>query len=127
LCPKDIINDTTEYLINANRSANLGVFPLDRSLADISKIKEAAKIIANAEHPMIYAGGGVVSSDALKELRELQEECSIPVATTTMGKGSIDENHSLSIGPIGYYMGKRGISTQLKPMIQRSDVIVLVG
>ncbi|WP_404328500.1 acetolactate synthase catalytic subunit [Mesobacillus maritimus] len=127
LCPKDIINDQTEYPVNAQRNASLGTFPLDRTVADPSKVEEAAIMLAAAENPIIYAGGGVVSSDALNEIRELQEECAIPVATTTMGKGSVDEEHPLSIGPIGYYMGKRGVSTQLKSMVQRADVIVLVG
>jgi acetolactate synthase I/II/III large subunit len=127
LCPKDIINDQTEYPVNAQRNASLGTFPLDRTVADPSKVEEAAIMLATAENPIIYAGGGVVSSGALNEIRELQEECAIPVATTTMGKGSVDEEHPLSMGPIGYYMGKRGVSTQLKSMVQRADVIVLVG
>ncbi|WP_096200088.1 acetolactate synthase catalytic subunit [Bacillus sp. FJAT-45350] len=127
LCPKDIINDTSQYLINTKRIANSGHFPLDRTVADQQKVESAAEIISKAENPIIYAGGGVVSSGALEELRELQEECAIPVATTTMGKGSIDENHPLSIGPIGYYMGKRGISAQLKSMVQNADVVLLVG
>ncbi|MGM0901715.1 MAG: acetolactate synthase catalytic subunit [Bacillota bacterium] len=127
LCPKDIINDQTEYPVNAQRNASLGTFPLDRTVADPSKVEEAAIMLAAAENPIIYAGGGVVSSGALNEIRELQEECAMPVATTTMGKGSVDEEHPLSIGPIGYYMGKRGVSTQLKSMVQRADVIVLVG
>lgn len=127
LCPKDIINDTDEYEVKDTRTKNNGTFPLDRSSADPSKLAEAAELIANAKSPFIYAGGGVISSGAHAELRDLQEEFSIPVATTTMGKGTIDERHSLSMGPIGYYMGKRGPSRFLKPMVKDADVIVLVG
>lgn len=127
LCPKDIIGDPTEYPIQSNRRLNLGTFPLDRTTADHEKVTEAAKLLAEAENPFIYAGGGVISSGAKEALRKIQEEYSIPVATTTMGKGSVDENHPLTIGPIGYYMGKRGVSTQLKPMVQNADVILLVG
>lgn len=127
ICPKDIINDKTEYEINVSRTASLGQFPLDRVTANHKIIEEAAKLIANAENPFIYAGGGVISSGAHQELRELQEECAIPVATTSMGKGSVDEEHPLSMGPIGYYMGKRGVSTHIKPLVQKADVIVLVG
>lgn len=127
LCPKDIIGDAKEYLIDPRRTQNAGVFPLDRSIADLTKIEEAADLLRNAKQPIIYAGGGVISSGAIQELRELQEECSIPVATTTMGKGSVDEEHPLSIGPIGYYMGKRGVSHHLTSFVQNADVILLVG
>lgn len=127
LCPKDIIGDTTEYLINRRRNQNSGRFPLDRTVSEYKKVDEAADLLRNAKRPFIYAGGGVISSDALDEIRALQEECSIPVATTTMGKGAIDEDHPLSMGPIGYYMGNRGVSTHLKSMVREADVILLVG
>ena len=38
-----------------------------------------------------------------RELAELQEACSLPVATTTMGKGTVSERHPLSVGIVGYY------------------------
>src|SRR5699024_806875 len=88
---------------------------------------EAAQMIAKAKKPFIYAGGGVISSGGQEELREIQETFNIPVATTTMGKGSVDETHPLTLGPIGYYMGKRGPSRYLKSFVQDADVIVLVG
>src|SRR5699024_931470 len=127
LCPKDIINDQTKYEINERRTQSLGHFPLDRSVAEPSKIEEAAQMIANAKKPFIYAGGGVISSGGQEVLREIQETYHIPVATTTMGKGSVDETHPLTLGPIGYYMGKRSPSRFLKSFVQDADVIVLVG
>lgn len=127
MLPKNIINDMNEYPVNEHSAGNFGVFPLDRTLSDYTKIEEAAELLSKAERPFIYAGGGVISSGAHDEIRAIQEECSIPVATTTMGKGSVDENHPLTMGPIGYYMGKRGVSKHLKPMVQEADVILLVG
>lgn len=127
LCPKDLTFDTKKYPIKSDRAASLGEYPLDRTVADPVKIEEAAKLLANAKRPLIYAGGGVISSGAIDELRQIQEECAFPVATTTMGKGSVDENHPLTIGPIGYYMGNRGATKFLKPMVQEADVILLVG
>lgn len=127
LCPKDIINDPTEYEIPSSRLQSSGVFPLDRTQPDNALVKKAAELLSKAENPFIYAGGGVVSSGGHAVLREIQEEFSIPVATTTMGKGSVDEEHELTMGPIGYYMGKRGYSTALKETIQSADVILLVG
>lgn len=127
LCPTEMLFDSTEYPYQDNRSISYGEYPLDRTSADGEKVKEAAKIIASAKKPFIYAGGGVISSKACEEIRALQEECSIPVATSTMGKGCVDEDHSLSMGPIGYYMGKRGVSKFMKPMVDEADVVILVG
>lgn len=127
LCPKDIAYDTKQYLVRTLRKANITHYPLDRATADAVKIEEAAQLLANAERPMLYVGGGVISSGAQGEVRLIQEQCAIPVATTTMGKGSVDEKHPLSIGPIGYYMGTRGVTKFLKPMVQEADVVLLVG
>jgi acetolactate synthase-1/2/3 large subunit len=127
LCPINIFWDMTEYPVPNHRVKNLGTYPLDRFTADNKLIAEAAKMIAEAENPIIYAGGGVISSGAQEELREIQERFSIPVASSTMGKGAVDEKHFLSMGPIGYYMGKRGYSKFLKPMVTESDLVVLIG
>jgi acetolactate synthase-1/2/3 large subunit len=61
-------------------------------------IYQAAKTIGLSRKPVIYAGGGVITSGAAEELTELAEKAQIPVTTTLMGKGSIPENHSLSLG-----------------------------
>lgn len=127
LCPKDLTFDMTKNPVRTERKACLSNYPLDRTIADLEKIEEAAELLVNAERPFIYAGGGVISSGANDELRQIQEECSIPVATTTMGKGSVDEEHPLTLGPIGYYMGKGGATKYLKTMVQEADVILLVG
>jgi acetolactate synthase I/II/III large subunit len=127
LCPKDLTFDTKINPVKTERKASLGNYPLDRTTADPDRIEEAANLLVNAERPFIYAGGGVISSGATDVLRQIQEECSIPVATTTMGKGSVDEEHSLTMGPIGYYMGKGGATKYLKPMVITADVILLVG
>lgn len=109
------------------RAANLGRYPLDRTQADPCNIAEAARLLANAEAPIIYAGGGVIGSQAQAELRALQELAHLPVATSTMGKGAVDETHPLSIGVIGYYMAARGMTKFAKPLITQADVILLVG
>ena len=127
LCPTDMIFDPTEYPVNEARQSNHGHMPLDRVGPDPAVIAKAAKLLANAKKPFIYAGGGVISSLAQAELRAIQEECAIPVASSTMGKGCVDEKHPLSMGPIGYYMGMRGASKFMKPMVQEADVVLLVG
>lgn len=127
LFPVDIFNDDTAYEHTLYRENNLGYSPLDRCVANPACVAEAAKLLMQAERPVIYAGGGVVSSRAQEEIRAIQEKYSIPVATTLMGKGSVDETHPLSIGVSGYITDKRGMSKFLRPMLGEADVIMLVG
>lgn len=127
LCPADYMFDPTETTYQDLRNISYGEYPLDRVGPDPARVKEAAKLLAGAKRPFIYAGGGVIASGASAELRAIQEECAIPVATTTMGKGTVDETHPLTMGPIGYYMGKRGATKHMKPMVDEADVILLVG
>ncbi|GAG84967.1 unnamed protein product, partial [marine sediment metagenome] len=56
-----------------------------------------------AKKPIIYAGGGVISSNASSELRDLALKTNIPVTTTLMGLGSFPETHSLSLGMLGMH------------------------
>jgi acetolactate synthase-1/2/3 large subunit len=100
---------------------------MDRTQADPTQIAAAAALLANAHAPLVYAGGGVIGSRAQAELRELQELAHLPVATSTMGKGSVDETHPLSLGVIGYYMATRGMAKFAKPLVTQADVILLIG
>ena len=67
------------------------------------QIKKAAKLIAAAERPVIYSGGGVISSGASKELLELSERTNVLVTTTLLGKGAIPETHPHSLGMLGMH------------------------
>lgn len=127
LCPMDLINDLTQYETILSRKTNLGNYPLDRTVANPLAIQTAVELLANANNPFIYAGGGVNGSGASEELREIQEKCSVPVGTTMMGKGAVDELHPLSMGTMGQIMGKRGNAKFLTPLIKKADVILLVG
>jgi len=109
------------------RTASLGHHPLERAAPDPRRIVEAAKLLAAARAPLVYAGGGVIGSQAQAELRALQELFHLPVATSTMGKGSVEETHPLSVGVIGYFMGTRGMAKFVKPLIADADVVLLVG
>ncbi len=112
---------------NGTRKASLGTFPLDRSGPDPDRIAKAARLLASAERPLIIAGGGVHVSDAAAELAALQQQFSLPVATTLMGKGTVDERHPLSVGIVGYFMATRGRTKHLREMVTEADVIMLVG
>ena len=67
------------------------------------QINRAAKAIARAKKPVLYAGGGVIISGASELLRQLAEKAEIPVATTLMGIGSFPGDHSLSLGMLGMH------------------------
>ena len=109
------------------RKARLGVFPLDRSMADPRAIEEAADMLATAKNPVIVAGGGVHLSIAHEELAALQETAHLPVATTTMGKGAADETHPLTLGVVGYVMGRGARTFAMRPIMDRADVVLLIG
>jgi len=109
------------------RTASLGYFPLDRTAADPARIAAAAELLAKARAPLVYAGGGVLGSGAEAELRALQDLAHLPVATSTMGKGSVDETHPLSLGVIGYFMAARGMAKFAKPLVSDADVVLLIG
>jgi acetolactate synthase-1/2/3 large subunit len=109
------------------RAASLGTFPLDRPAAGRDAVEEAARLLAAAAGPLVIAGGGVHGSGAAAALAALQEEAALPVATTTMGKGAVDEGHPLSVGVVGYFMGRRGMARHLRGLVEEADVVLLVG
>ncbi len=111
----------------SGRAENLGHVPLDRPVADTALLAEAARLLDGASNPLVWAGGGVHMSDACAALAALQEECHLPVATTTMGKGTVDDGHPLSVGVIGYYMATGGATKFLRGMVDEADVILAVG
>ncbi len=74
----------------------------DIRMFDEQGIKEAAKKLVAASHPVIIAGWGVSLSQAAYELRELAQLLQVPVATSPKGKGIFPENHPLSLGVLGF-------------------------
>ncbi|MEW6770396.1 MAG: biosynthetic-type acetolactate synthase large subunit [Bacillota bacterium] len=70
---------------------------------DPDQVLAAAKLIATAQRPVIYAGGGVIASNASEELRRLAELIMAPVTTTLMGIGGFPGNHPLSLGMLGMH------------------------
>ena len=82
----------------------------------------AVELIRKAERPIIYAGGGVISSNASEQLRQLAEEQKIPVTTTLMGMGCFPSAHYLSLGMLGMH-GTRYANYA----IGESDLLIAVG
>jgi acetolactate synthase-1/2/3 large subunit len=90
--------------------------------AEESQVEAAAKLINEAERPVILAGHGVVLSRSFDELRELAEKAQIPVVTTLLGISSFPENHVLSTG----FPGMHGMA-YASLAIDQADLIINFG
>jgi acetolactate synthase-1/2/3 large subunit len=112
---------------SAKRSYSLGHYPLDRTTSAKERIEEAAELLLNAKNPIVIAGGGVHLSAAHHELAAFQEHCHLAVATTVMGKGSVDETHPLSVGVMTYFLGPNGSARHQRPLLKNADVVLLIG
>ena len=86
------------------------------------QIKRAAKAISESKRPVIYSGGGVILSNAEKELRELAENNAIPVTTTLLGLGGFPETHPLSLEMLGMHG-----TVYANYAIMDSDLIIAIG
>jgi acetolactate synthase-1/2/3 large subunit len=89
---------------------------------DLDKVRKAAEVLAEAERPLILAGGGVTWSGAHEELLTLAEILSAPVVTSLMGKGAIPEDHPLCLGMIGMH-GK----AYANYVVIECDVLLAIG
>lgn len=126
MLPADLLLEKVEQDL-ASRRESLGHYPLDRLAPHLDQIKMAADWLVEAKRPVVIAGGGIHSSSASKQLARLQEVAHLPVATTVMGKGAVDETHPLSIGVASYFMGHNGSTRHMRSMITSADVVLLVG
>jgi acetolactate synthase-1/2/3 large subunit len=86
------------------------------------QIRLAAKALANARRPVIYAGGGVVNADASTELAELATSDRFPVTCTVMGLGAFPAPHEQWLGMLGMH-GTRAANYAM----DEADLIIAVG
>ncbi len=85
-------------------------------------IKEAARLIAEARRPVIYAGGGILKSRAAEALRQLAELIEVPVVTTLMARGAFPDDHPLCLGMPGMHGNYTAITA-----MQQSDLLIALG
>ena len=85
-------------------------------------VREAAQVISRSQRPVIVAGGGVTSSRAQQEVVELAEMLNIPVATSLNAKGTITDDHRLSVGVVGSY--SRWCANRV---VAEADLVIYIG
>lgn len=86
------------------------------------QVRQAANLIESAKRPLIYAGGGIVSSHACAELTQLAEHMRIPVVTSLMGKGAMRCSNPLNLGPVGMHGSKYA-----NMAVTECDLLIAVG
>ena len=118
--PLNVFVETTDAEIPDPDSWHLGI--TSRSAGDPAAIARAAELLIQAQRPVIVAGHGVHLAEAATELRTLAELLQIPVATTPLGKGALDERHPLCLGATG----RNGAYASNKAT-RTADVILALG
>ncbi|HPF76034.1 acetolactate synthase large subunit [Phycicoccus elongatus] len=86
------------------------------------QIREAAKLIAAAQRPILYIGGGVIRSRAAEELRRFVELTQIPVVTTLMARGALPDSHPLHLGMPGMHGSVPAVTG-----LQKADLLITIG
>ncbi|MGV6873949.1 acetolactate synthase catalytic subunit [Pseudochelatococcus sp. B33] len=126
LLPADLLREPAAAPKHA-RHGSYGYWPVDRTRPADSIVRDAAELIAAARAPVVIAGGGAISPAAVAALARLQEMAHLPVFTTNMGKGAVNEFHPLSGGVLGSLTGPRSLGRHTKPILDEADVVVLIG
>jgi acetolactate synthase I/II/III large subunit len=93
-----------------------------RAAGSMEGIQAAIELLMQAKKPVIFAGNGVLLSEATEELRQFIELSRIPIATTLMGKGIFPEDHPLSLGMTGIWGAREANNTT-----READVILAIG
>ncbi|HXA12100.1 MAG TPA: acetolactate synthase large subunit [Mycobacterium sp.] len=86
------------------------------------QIREAAKLIAAANKPVLYVGGGVIRGEASAQLLDLAELTGIPVVTTLMARGAFPDSHPQHLGMPGMHGTVAAVAA-----LQRSDLLIGLG
>ena len=119
--PQDVLDGPAPDYV-ARPPARFGSFPAFRPAPDPADVAAAVAVLRAAQRLFVLAGGGVLHSGAGAELTALAEALSAAVGTTLSGKGSIAEDHPLSVGVTGS-MGTAAAAAALA----EADVVLLAG
>lgn len=120
LClPQDVQTQAYDYPMEFFQDRT---WSIPRAPVDPQALKVATSTIAGARHPLIVAGGGVIYSDAAKELHALAATCHIPVMETQAGKGSLPGDDPWNLGGVGVTG-----SVAANRLAREADLIIAVG
>ncbi|HEY9349815.1 MAG TPA: acetolactate synthase large subunit [Acidothermales bacterium] len=86
------------------------------------QVREAARLIVNAQRPVLYVGGGVLKAHATAELRVLADLTGIPVVTTLMARGALPDSHPQHLGMPGMHGTVAAVTA-----LQKADLIISLG
>lgn len=118
--PMDILKKEFDYEEDGDDVSVRGYRLLQK--ANESQVKKVAEAIKNAKKPVILAGGGIVTSDAVAEFRRFVKETDIPVVSTMMGIGVLPSDSPHYYGMIGSHGVKRA-----NMIMNRSDLLIVMG
>ena len=118
--PRDIAAAEADFEFPEQVTLRSGKIP--PSVPSPNQISAAAALLGQAARPIIYAGGGVITSNAAEELAALARKTGTPVTTTLMGKGGFPETDPLSLGMLGMHG-----TAYANHAINEADVILAVG
>jgi acetolactate synthase-1/2/3 large subunit len=117
--PKDVISNIYDFKYPEKIEIR-GYKPTYKG--HLNQIKKSAEIIQKAKKPLLYVGGGVIMSNATKELRTLVKKCRLPVTMTLQGLGAIPGDDPLSLGMLGMHG-----TFWANQSINNCDVLVALG
>jgi len=126
--PKDVQNQKTAYRPVSGvgcqvSGARFSLTPDTQHLTPPDEgVRQAARLIAAAERPLLMVGHGVILSGAYDEVRRLAEKTGIPVITTLLGISAFPESHPLHLGMPGMHG-----EVHVNRAIQHADLIVGIG
>lgn len=115
--PKDIMTQFYDYEPQETVSKE----PVE-NMFDDDDIEALASRIRKAKHPLIYAGGGVITAGVSDKVVKLAEKADIPVVSTLMNLGAIPRNHNLSLGMVGMHGEK-----EANQAVYNSDLLIAIG
>jgi acetolactate synthase-1/2/3 large subunit len=125
--PGPVLVDISKDALNAKTTFNWppvmnlpGYHPTTKP--NSKRVKEAAERIVAAKKPVFYVGGGVIRSNASKELLQLAELTQIPVVTTLMARGAFPDSHPQHLGMPGMHGSVAAVGS-----LQQSDLLIALG
>ena len=120
----DIPKDIQQALITPDYDAEMDLpgYEIEIPRAHAEQVKQVAAAIKLAKRPIIYAGGGIISSEASEELRELVKETGIPITMTVMGLGAFPNADPLSLDMLGMHG-----SVYANYAINEADLVLALG